>query len=501
MPQALAISVTFPNGVYSGSDLGAAEDLPAPSRVHDAFVAAAAGGSWASPEGRVLVASEEHRAALVWLEENEPHALLVPRTVLNERRATRYRERSAPGIKNDTGFEPSAAINGPVVYLWPPAPADVIRALSEIATEVTHVGRADSIARVAVNLDDSDSEGERLERVQSRGPGRVMRLPARGRFDHLAESHRQASEPGPNRKGDLSKQAKDVQLAGAGTHSTRLARFAPAALSDSDWPYEDIWVMPFREKADAARLLGNPDRRVYGAVAIHRALVKAIKEDVPSFVTGRDGDGPLRGAGHLAIQITKDPRSETLVALFGLPPGVSAADRGRLEAALARNLRVSFHGRGRVRGLTLTPARRMSALPFWPSSAPLLGTEVPMIIDAPGRPRQRSWTLEDAVTCSVGYAMRGVLERQGHEWGKGWAFRAALVNALREKYGVVARARRVSAPASRYAHRAGDGELLVAANAVIDLGTLAPHPGGFLAIGRSRHLGGGLLRPVEVVEP
>jgi hypothetical protein len=38
---------------------------------------------------------------------------------------------------------------------------------------------------------------------------------------------------------------------------------------------------------------------------------------------------------------------------------------------------------------------------------------------------------------------------------------------------------------------------MVAVDARVTLGDLAPAPGGLLALGRARHLGGGLLVPVE----
>jgi len=91
--------------------------------------------------------------------------------------------------------------------------------------------------------------------------------------------------------------------------------------------------------------------------------------------------------------------------------------------------------------------------------------------------------------------MRGVLEREGFEWARGWAFRKQLVDLLRNEHGVDARARRVRGPAGAYLHRAPEGALVVAVNAVVSLGRLDPSGSGLLALGRARHLGGGLLRP------
>ena len=63
--------------------------------------------------------------------------------------------------------------------------------------------------------------------------------------------------------------------------------------------------------------------------------------------------------------------------------------------------------------------------------------------------------------------------------------------------GVRANARRVASGASAFVHRASPRDLLVAVHANVELGELAPAPGGLLALGRARHMGGGLLEPVR----
>jgi hypothetical protein len=125
-------------------------------------------------------------------------------------------------------------------------------------------------------------------------------------------------------------------------------------------------------------------------------------------------------------------------------------------------------------------------------------TEVPLVLDAIGRPRHARWSIDDAVVCSVGYAMRAVLEGPKLPWGTGWDFRRELVALLREEYGVAAVAARFPSSATRFIHRAAPGELVVAARAIVNLGRLAPEGAGFLALGRARHLGGGLLVPERI---
>lgn len=486
---ALLVRVAFPRGAYSGGELGAPEELPTPARVHAAFLAAAAGGPFARADGRVLVADERHRTAVRWLEDHEPLGIVAPATQLVGYYVQRYRLRAAPNHPDRTEFEPLCALGGPVTHAWPaPAPA-VLEGLRELAPEITHVGRADATAIVEVELGDLDLRAPGvLALVSGRGPGRSLRIASPGRLEELEAAHARAVATGRHEKGSKGKQAADQQVDGAAERTTVLRRFAPASAS-GPWPFDEAWRVSFDDRLPRWSL--RVDRRVAVAVAVHRAIVAAIGTDVPSFVTGRDGDGPLRGAGHLAVHLIPASEGGRLEVVCGLPMGVPEADRASLLEALVQRPKARL-GRQTVR---LGAPRIGSALPFWPTETSQMVTAVPMVLDAPGPPRCGAWTLDDAVICSVGYALRGVLEDAGVTWGRGWAFRQQLVSELRAR-GVHARARRVPARASNYVHRAAPGDLLVAVDAVVALGSLAPIGGGLLALGRARHVGGGLLRPV-----
>jgi len=498
----LRISVTFPLGTYSGADNGSPEELPAPARLHEALVAAAAGGPWARPDGHVLVASDEHREALEWLEQHEPIGIVAPAAKLTRSGVRRYRWRASPVSPADTDCEPRSALDGSVVYVWPSAPQGVVSSLAEIAQEVTHVGRADSVAIVRVDATGGPDERRMLVPVARRGPGRVLRIPLQGRTGALVRAHAAATRPGDHSAGSLGKQAPDKLVTGANEAATALRRFADPT-DAADWPFAEAWAIPIEANEAATRVLCTAAWRVTAAVGVHRAIVSAIGSDVPAFVTGRDGEQPLRGAGHLAIQITRDPhggdgRSGNLVALLGIPADVADADREALRSAFDRPLRAAIRDGHRVRGwFTLKTPRVHPALPYWPSENRIMRTETPLVLEATGRPRRGDWSIQDAVVCSVGYALRGVLERSGLAWGTGWGFRTELVARLREEFGVRVAAGRAPVPAGRFVHRVREGDLVVAADAAVDLGTLAPRAGGLLALGRARHLGGGLLIPAK----
>lgn len=497
MESALFIEVGFTRNAYSGGDLGSPEEIPSPARVHSAFLAAAAGGPDATVSGRVLVATEEARNAVRWLEDHEPLGIKVPGMwTTHYGDAQRYRLRAAPAPHLDrTSFEPFTALDGGVVYAWPAPGDDTVEALRAIAPEITHVGRADSIALVSVRTarEDDDDLSEFATAADGRGPGRVLRIAMPGRLDALEAAHADAHSKGRHDAGSAGKQASDHQIAGAAELATALRRFTAADHAGGPWPFAEAWRLPF--DGDVPRWALNAERRVAFAVAVHRAVVRAIGNDVPPFVTGRDGDGPLRGPGHLAIHPV-DGRLGSPGVVLAMPTGVDESDRAALADALSNGLRVRF-GKVDIRLGAPSPG---PAAPFWSTDEPVLRTDVPLVLDNAGSPRHGFWTLDDAVLCSVGYALRGLLESEGWSWGTGWEARRALVDELRRR-GAWARAARVTHAASRYAHRAPAGQLLVAADAVVGLGDLLPLPGPFLAIGRSRHLGGGLLVPVGVPRP
>jgi CRISPR-associated protein Csb2 len=495
---ALLISIRFTADAYRGGDLGQPEELPSPARLHAAFVAAAAGGPDARVEGAALVAVDRDRDAVSWLETTEPLGVVAPPARLTGYSARRHRVRAAVDPKerhdlhrHETAFEPFSALAAPIVYAWPPAKQIIRDRLEALAREITHVGCADSTVIVDVSEGEFDpGDARTLVLVAGRGPGRELRVPEVGRLDALVDAHKRALTPGAQRHGPgkKDKQASDQRVESAGDAATRLRRFAPRR-PDGPWPFAQTWTVPVIPGLPAWST--KPGQRVRTAVLVHRVLVAAIGSDVPAFVTGRDGDRPLGGAGHMAIQFAGRPAGALPALVLGLPPGVPEADLATLLDALARRPALRI-GRQLAH---LGPPQTEHALSFWPAPGDAFATEVPLVLDAPGTPRHGPWTLDDAALCSLGYALRGVLEAQGFAWGTGWSFRHGLVAELRRR-GADARGFRVPRDAARFAHRSREGDLLVAVHAAVKLGDLANGGRGLLALGRARHVGGGLLRPL-----
>jgi CRISPR-associated protein Csb2 len=455
-----------------------------------------------------LVADERDRAAVEWLERTPPLGLIAPSLMGGTYVAKRFRVRVAVNAethdyhRDETDFEPFSALNGPIIYAWPVPERAASERLTALAHEITHVGEADStvVVRVWEGEFDQQARGALLI-AEGRGTGRALRIPTAGRVDVLEQAYRQALKLGSGRHGTgkMSKQAVDESAGSARDEATQLRRFAPPR-PNGPWPFSEVCTFP---AAGFPEWSLRPQNRVRSAVRVHQALVAAIGDGVPEFVSGRRGDGPLQGAGHLAIQFAHQQGDTDIKLLLGIPANVTAADRSVLLDAIAKQPVVHFpsHGGGRGRGdgnsweVRLRNPELERALEFWPAPATKLASAVPVVLDAPGTPRHEPWSLDDAVLCSLGYALRGVLEADGFSWGSGWGFRQHLVAELRA-HGADARAFRVPRNAGRYTHHARPGDLLVAVHAVVTLGAFASGGRGLLAIGRARHLGGGLLVPL-----
>jgi len=102
--------------------------------------------------------------------------------------------------------------------------------------------------------------------------------------------------------------------------------------------------------------------------------------------------------------------------------------------------------------------------------------------------------MEDAIALSVGLVFRDKIE-PGPQPGN---WRVQLATAAKNK-GVCAKSVRMvtTGDPTQFVHHVNPGAVVRPYEAVVDLGDLGA-PQGLLAIGQSRHLGGGLLYPTDI---
>ncbi|QWW19375.1 type I-U CRISPR-associated protein Cas5/Cas6 [Schaalia sp. 19OD2882] len=502
----IGIQARFPLGVYHGhtSD-GSPDPFPTPVRLFSALFSAACTGSSATPDGQ---ASAEALEALAWLEGHSPEGLLFPATMpVGEDRQTIVSYRYTGAFKN--GKEPKKAskaisdgmaVHGAVGWTWSGMSDRVRDTLAVLCEDVPHLGEMDSPVILEVTEMEPNWVWDPDATAFSTG-GRQIPVPVEGRMRVLEELHAQERPTeAPSASDDKMNQAEAVRVFPVSTKGVELRRYGPntTILTHGSSPWRDALVM----SVDSAGSSIPSEQRLDWCVAFHKALISRIGNDAPAIVTGHyDLDVPLP-ANRIAIQYLPASllnRSQVLldegisgVFLVMLPGGMTSDDLGAVFTAFAGMTRL----RSRWGALRLRPHDELvSASTFWkPCNPGSLRLWSPTPVAVPEVTRQRGeWTFEDAIMLSLGFVWRDELGPVS----KGSAGYRTLVDRVREKGPRVVMYHRVVKHPSAYAHRMPQGMVAQPYIAQIDAGRLFGEQ-ELVAIGQSRHLGGGLLVPIDV---
>jgi CRISPR-associated protein Csb2 len=484
-------------GVYKGHvGSGQLDPLPSPARLHAALLCAAAQGVRAVADGDGLQPCEADRDALRWLEAHPPDGIAVPETLYNGGAATAYRKE---GLVVKEGRNPlseklvgkpavsGVAVTGRFAWTWeqsPPAP--VASALADLCPEVPYLGMSESPVRLAV------TEAEPTHRLDREadlftGDGLDLAVATTGRVDALVAAHREVSVA-PPLKHDVHRSSEKTvppPVVTAGLDTGRYARPEPPLPLT---PWTSVLLFPLERPIP-------PQLRVRYAVAVHRALVALIGDGAPAILTGAYEPGVPRPSNRCALQFLGPEAPHvggTALALL-LPRDVSDVDLTLIRMAVRRLRRV----RVAAGPFAVEPPAEISAEEFWPE--PAAGTErwwrtEPVAVPDSRPPRGGRWSLADAAALSVALVWR-------HEFsapGRGDARYRALAEAASGRGVRVESAVRVmDGDVGRYVHKVHPDTVIQPYRAVLSLGNLAG-PRTIAAIGQSRHLGGGLLVPVDL---
>jgi CRISPR-associated protein Csb2 len=497
-----AIVAEFPLGTYRGHRPdGRVDPLPSPARLHAALLAAAGLGVRADAADEVLAPSTADRAALAWLEAHAPDAMSTPSSVTDDGLATAYRPEGFFGIREKRRVLASredrlgsVALAAPIAWLWDEAPPpDVAAALTELCRDVPHLGTAESpvVLRVdaAVPTHRLDPEAGLLS-----GDGLEVEIPRPGRTAALERAYAASVGRVPSAAADRASRAEGAATRPAERAALALARYTPLAVPPPDAPWPTVVLLPVDEDLP-------PDARVAWSVAFHRALVARIGDGAPALVTGRYDPGVPRPANRLAIQyvpasIPAAPPVGTAGAFALLVPSdADPADLAILDRAVRglEELRLGIRRPIRLRhGVQV-----LAGDAFWaPVPAGHVRTWVTGIPAIPeSRPvRGRSWTIGDAALLSVGLVLRDRFPRPARR--ADWY--ATLVAGVADTGAVVLEAHKLNGGDSRrYVHHVTPETAVQPYRAALRLGSLAGDR-TILAIGQSRHLGGGLLTPLDL---
>jgi len=530
---AYAIVADYILGTYQGHDLnGKAEPFPSVTRLHAALISAAFSlASYEDEAGFEITLDGQsgvplkYAGAIKWIEENPPDAIDLPRIMSNETNSTiAFRDKGLLKKSSKKRLAEHAvshvALSGPLSWWWGNAPdGETAERLSSLVSEVSYLGETDSPVRIlAYSTDEMPADAWR------RADGddiALLNLPATyvpelGRAGELQriylESHKpthsQRSEaPGTDEKEIVDEYAREC---------TRLVHYSRpiAANDDKPMPWNSGFLLRV-ESRDGAVWPPKENEYLTWAVALHRALVKCCGIDVPAMLSGKSRAAfdtlAVPPANCLAIQVI-DSRVSAQMALpidgaafmVMIPSDAPEIEIEKIEAAINRLSSVYIQGSKIIR---IAAKNGQKAIPmdlrhFWkkpPEGFARWWQPCPLFITdsrppVPSLCGGKTWGVAEAIKVAVGYTWRDTLRPRQ----KGDRKLVELVNLADEK-GVTVVGERVIALShiQEYVHRTNKGALPAAGTALINLGSLGSDE-ALASIGQSRHLGGGLLVPVDI---
>jgi CRISPR-associated protein Csb2 len=516
-----AIVADLPLGTYRGSSAdGSPERIPSVSRLYSALLSAAGFGPRAvqrSPDS--LEVSDADEAVLRWLEDHPPASVRIPALAVNSGNGIAYRDDGTLKKDSKSGTwaikklskVPNAgtAVDGTFAWIWEQPPPEPVRiALEQLCPDVAYLGTTESPVRLTAMT------GDAFEATLDRDPDASLfttgatgiELPTRGRLEELSAAHRAATKPVPlstkEKHGTDEKSLAPVPP----RKSVQTAWYTPRAASTGNVPWPQVIAIPL------SRAIPDQDR-VRWAVAVHKALVKALDFGAPPMITGAYPDGVRPPANRVALHfldesmpalpdaIKANGRTAWLAVL--VPDKADAADLDALRWALTEARSVQ----GRRLWLFPREARVLDGSQFWEEPAPgqvRLWRTVPAAIPDTRGSSDGHWNFSHAALLSLGFVWQDQ-ERNGERIlpkvpGRGTAHYRGLARAVNDAGVAVVHARAVrTSDVNRYVHKINKDAVVRPYTAVLSLGGL-PGPRTIQAMGQSRHLGGGLLVPLDIAE-
>jgi CRISPR-associated protein Csb2 len=510
---AFAIVADLPLGTYRGAGPdGRPERIPSVARLHSALLCAAGFGPRAVESGPTSTDHADADAdALRWLEDHPPDSVHIPALEVNAGGAIAYRDdgtftkppKSRTLITKKLAKAPDAgtAVDGQFVWIWTQDPPEPVRTvLEQLCPDVPYLGTTESPVRlIAVSGDDFRATHDLnptagLFTIGGTGVDR----PITGRVDELSEAHHAASGAPPSAAKDRPTTEERSHSAVPPRKAVETAWYSPRAADTADVPWNQVIVIPMDGSV--------PEQdRVGWAVAAHRALIKMTGDGAPAMITGAYPEGTHRPANRIALHMFNwgmpaEVRDPSLLIL--VPSGTESADLDVLQRAVA-GLSVLRGPGGRTRKLDTSKIRVVDGSLFWSPPAPgtiRLWRTVPAAIPETRGSRDSEWNFAHAALLSMGFVWKDHKDRLPRIAGRGDAYYRGLATAVSEAGVAVVHTKAVrTSDVDRYVHKVNEHAVVRPYTACLSLGSLAGSR-TILAIGQSRHLGGGLLVPVDVAE-
>lgn len=497
-----SIVAEFSLGTFRGaSEDGRLDPLPSVSRLYSALLCAAGFGARAVAVGGVTQPSLADRTALVWVEEHLPDAVSIPPLRSNLGNAVAHRDTgtllSSKVRRSSKAPDASVAVGGSFVWTWTsPPPDEVADALDALCGDVPYLGTTESPVRLRTTRDPHDATHTLdLDADLFGGGGADVEVPLESRLEELGAAHALNHGSPPSPRTDRVKSRESETTTTPPRNRVAIARYAPVSGAKAEVPWPQVLLLPIN-------FLPEVNRRVRWAVALHRALIATIGDGAPPLLTGAYPRGAPRPANRVALQVIDGALLPEITAKAALavmiPAGAEAADVAAVAAAAATIKH--FQGSGRRYPTTVGRPALVAGDAFWAPPPP--GTVRAWRTSPATVPDDRGWgdrwSFADALALSFGYVWQGT-SMITSVTGGGEARARALAGQARARLGSVLAITplRTNRPHD-YVHRVHEHAVVRPYRAELMTGELGTDR-TLQAVGQGRHLGGGLLVPVDVV--
>ncbi len=531
MPFKIAAEFLF--GYYQGHDgNGFVEKYPGPERLQSAFISAAYSvAAYRDEEGSAIKEDaklnlpNDYAAAIKWFEANPPDAIRLPQsTVCEAISSVAYRKKGLFNSQHKAYGElpvgesaiSRSALDGPIEWWWKELPDNRIQhSLYALCGEIAYLGEACSSVCITCEKAEWPSallfERSDVRSIQDANSPTFL-IPQEGRADSLEAAYRETmrNQNAVNKKPKVSNESEVVN--GWVSKCLKKVSFVSSdsgeAFSYSPWDCGYLLNVQDESTIDG---LWHPkeDQYTRWAVAVHETLVKNCRNRIPLILKGRRGGASITKmtANGVAIHIISEHDAGYVddsigingtALLIMLPKKAQIIERSQVESAIGQLRKIYVKDSA---GIKVADWQEVDLAHFWKTPAPgfqrwwrprpvYLSDTRPI----KGADTKGGWSLSDSFLVSIGYVWRDVVgPREPGDRGLVELKERVLDQGVKI---VDARPLYMQHPQD-YMHHMNKGSLFSAATALVQLGELEGDS-NVAAIGQSRHLGGGLLVPVDI---
>ena len=501
------IVARFPLGVFRGHNPdGSIALFPDTARMFSALLNAAGQGDSAVPSGTDTSPSSAALAALQWLEANPPDALHLPPIHRPHSDTEAYRDEGTLNqqrkVARTLRHVSGTALGGPIAWLWEAGiPTDVASTIDLLAADVSCLNEADSPVVLEVGEAEPTHHLDRTATAFSHGGTRVRSV-SPGRLDALEKAYQESRKmPRPESVKESGERSVLHPIPNDGL-ITLLYR-VPAPVSDLNQfaPWPQVAILPVRRGTPITERTA-----VKWCATLRSALLSHLGDEAPPVVTGQYPDGTQKPANRLALQylpagFASHHGIEEPAFLVMLPHSIDPVD----EEALLRRLTGIRSLRNDLGFQALDAYTLTSGATFWPKNpAPVptlwkpLTPLIPEVRAGDRRCGLGPWTPRDTLNLSLGLLLRDLLgeivtdDDTVEDPKATWRHLADTVHsldfAIQDLYPLN------DSKVSDFVHKTPAGMVIQPYRVLLELAPSLSTT-AIMAVGQSRHLGGGLLVP------